>query len=205
MSNIKDLLQVKFISFKPSPSVRDYIQKKIAKHELKSKEVLEIICNVSLDSSRAGKTYTMAVEVSMPHAGFIVRGKGNDVYRLVDEVSDKYRNRLTKFLDKQNSNNSDSDTSMMGSEERYFIEEFIEDYGRLNASVPDGPKYRIIEKKGFYDNSPLHIDEAIEIMEMIGRPCFLFKNIDTGKYNVVYRVEGKNGRSGYGLIEPRVS
>ena len=48
---------------------------------------------------------------------------------------------------------------------------------------------------------PMTIEEAIIEMELLGHDFFLFQNIETEGYNVIYR--RKDGD--YGLIEPEVT
>jgi ribosome-associated translation inhibitor RaiA len=204
MSKIKNLLQIKYINVQPSDAITSYIQKKVFKHEAESKEITAIICNINLDSSRAGKTYTLTLETAMHHSGFIVREKGGDIYKLVDEISDKFRSRLIKFLDKQNDTTGTSAGGEIGWIDSY-VQEMKDDYNNVVIDQREANKQLIVERKRYYDNSPIHIEEAIQMMEMVGRPCFLFKNIDTGKYAVVYKVDsnGSKGKVGYGLLEHR--
>lgn len=200
MSKIKDLLQIKYINIKPSDAVSAYIQRKIVKHDAESKDITSVVCTISLESSKAGKTYCVTIETSMVHAGFIVREKGNDVYKVIDDLSDKFRTRLVKLIDKQNdvqSKYNDEYAQISGT-----IREDMSDYTTIiNADI--NPSYTIIERKKYYDNSPIHVEEAIQMMEMVGRTCFLFKNITNGKYTVVYKVASQNGDYGYGLLEHR--
>jgi putative sigma-54 modulation protein len=47
---------------------------------------------------------------------------------------------------------------------------------------------------------PMHAEEAVLQLELVGHDFFVFQNADTNSVNVVYR--RRNG--GYGLIEPQL-
>ena len=56
-----------------------------------------------------------------------------------------------------------------------------------------------IKKKYYEDDSPMHPAEAVERMELLGHNSFIFKNIETGAYAMLYRRD----KGGYGLVEPK--
>ena len=63
--------------------------------------------------------------------------------------------------------------------------------------VPDTVDYEVIKHKKF-KMRPMHIDEAILQMNMLGHSFYWFINADTDEMNIVYRRKG----GGYGLMEP---
>ena len=75
------------------------------------------------------------------------------------------------------------------------------DFEKSNIKNSDSLyEYRpIIKIKEYSDNTPMHPQEAIERMILLGHKSFLFKNIETGKYSMVYiRGDGES----FGLITP---
>lgn len=56
---------------------------------------------------------------------------------------------------------------------------------------------RISKRKAFDDGKPMHEEEAIEQMELLGHDFFAFMNSENQKFSIVYRRE--NGS--YGLLE----
>jgi putative sigma-54 modulation protein len=91
--------------------------------------------------------------------------------------------------------------------QRYRAKRSRREAGRRvgNGSVPDEPQFtaeqldRMIVKSKQFDLQPLTPDEATLELELIGHDFFVFRNVDTGRTNVVYR--RRDG--GYGLIEPQ--
>lgn len=74
---------------------------------------------------------------------------------------------------------------------------------RENAFDPIQPneqeetEFEIVRSKNF-PIKPLDVEEAILQMNMLGHQFFMFRNMDSGEINVVYRRHG----GGYGLLEP---
>ena len=59
------------------------------------------------------------------------------------------------------------------------------------------PDYTVIKRKHFA-LKPMHVDEAILQMELLGHSFYMFLNAETEVPNVVY----KRNAGGYGLLEP---
>ena len=76
--------------------------------------------------------------------------------------------------------------------------ESVEDYIEPNY---DYTNYQPVVKISKLDtNRPMHVGEAIERLEMSGKNAFLFRNISTNKYSLLYR----NDDDEYELIEADV-
>jgi putative sigma-54 modulation protein len=76
---------------------------------------------------------------------------------------------------------------------------------RANGPAPDtipimaeGEEPQIVKTKQFALN-PMSAEEAVSQLELVGHDFFVFRNVDSGAVNVVYR--RRDG--GYGLIEPQ--
>ena len=67
-------------------------------------------------------------------------------------------------------------------------------YAEPAAEEPD---YSVIKRKHFA-LKPMHVDEAILQMELLGHNFYMFLNAETEVPNVVY----KRNAGGYGLLEP---
>ena len=67
-------------------------------------------------------------------------------------------------------------------------------YAEPAAEEPD---YSVIKRKHF-TLKPMHVDEAILQMELLGHNFYMFLNAETEVPNVVY----KRNAGGYGLLEP---
>ncbi|MFW5719857.1 MAG: sigma 54 modulation/S30EA ribosomal C-terminal domain-containing protein [Candidatus Dojkabacteria bacterium] len=198
-------IQTKFVNTTYSPTVSQYISKKLQKKPSLSKDIISMYCNVVKDSEKSGKTYKISLTVEAANTGFIVKEKGADLYKLVDIIADKFYYRLGKIVDKRTDTKKTTGTGseyaatpeasiLPESEERSVTEAY---YDSITGNS-------IVERRSFYDNTPLHVPEAIQILEMTGKECLLFKNVSNGRYSVLYRVQREEGISGYGLLEHKI-
>ena len=71
---------------------------------------------------------------------------------------------------------------------------FVDGY---EPETEESETYRIVRSKSF-PVKPLDVEEAILQMNLTGHQCYMFRHMDSGEINVVYR--RKNGD--YGLLEP---
>jgi putative sigma-54 modulation protein len=62
----------------------------------------------------------------------------------------------------------------------------------------EGPT--IVRVKNF-PMTPMHAEEAVEQMELLGHDFFIFYNAEEGKLNVIYRRKDGN----YGLLQPELA
>jgi len=201
MKNLDEVVEIKFVNFNYSGSVRDYILRKLIKHESESNLIHSIKVRVSSLSNNKYKTYQISFEVDLKNSGFIVKKTGADIYGLIDEASDAFRKKLVKLIDAHSEHHKNPNKNEDLLSEIIFkqtIKYPTSNYEDINLN-----KYLILEEKSFNDHTPLHLEEAIDLMEIIGRNCLLFKNINTGKYSVVYKVHD-GIKEGYGVINSKM-
>jgi len=67
------------------------------------------------------------------------------------------------------------------------------------ANMAEENEPQIVKTKQFSLSPPLHAEEAVLQLELVGHDFFVFRNADSGDVNVVYRRHD----GGYGLIEPQ--
>ena len=77
------------------------------------------------------------------------------------------------------------------------LRDYVEDY--YNGEVPEQPtvEYKIARTKKV-PVKPMHIEEAILQMDMLGHQFYMFRDAETEEIAVVY----KRHNGGYGLLEP---
>lgn len=207
MSKIGNRVQINYIHLHPSNTIEDFLEKKLDKQNPLLDEIKEIKCNLSLENNRSGKVYRATMEIYMDSSGFIVKTKGNDIFGVIEQVADLFYDRLNNLAERRRDKTEKID---WGGNATAWMQELLaegdSDTYPMNNVVPvNAEKYEIVEKFQYPNNSPIHVEEAIQIMEKYRRPFLMFRNIRTGKYSVVYRVD-KSGESkpkrGYGLVEP---
>ena len=162
-------------------AIRDYVEDKLGRLDKYFKD-----SNINANVLLKVKGNRQIIEVTVPTDKYILRSEEehNDLYAAIDLVVDKLEGQIRKNktkLKKQNIDNKYKDFNF-----DYELEEDEEN----NAVIV---KYKEIEMK------PMDSEEAILEMELLGHSFFVFKDVDTGNVNVLYKRKDGN----YGLIETK--
>lgn len=162
-------------------AIRDYVKDKLGRLDKYFKDS-DINANVLLKV----KGNRQIIEVTVPTDKYILRSEEehNDLYAAIDLVVDKLEGQIRKNktkLKKQNIDNKYKDFN--------FDYELDEDEENNDVIV----KHKEIEMK------PMDSEEAILEMELLGHSFFVYKDVDTGNVNVLYKRKDGN----YGLIETK--
>lgn len=162
-------------------AIRDYVEDKLGRLDKYFKDS-DINANVLLKV----KGNRQIIEVTVPTDKYILRSEEehNDLYAAIDLVVDKLEGQIRKNktkLKKQNIDNKYKDFN--------FDYELDDDEENNDVIV----KYKEIEMK------PMDSEEAILEMELLGHSFFVYKDVDTGNVNVLYKRKDGN----YGLIETK--
>jgi putative sigma-54 modulation protein len=128
------------------------------------------------------------VEVTVFADGYTIRGEERDasLHAAIDKVADHMEIRLSKLKKK-----------LIDSHRKKGMREIPP---ALLEEVPETVEEQIeaqIKERKQFVMKPMSLEEAVLQMELLGHPFFVFKNMDTGLVEVIYR-----RRDGfYGLIE----
>lgn len=181
-------------------SIREAVDSLLSKNESFLQDP-SVKVNVELvqKSNNSGLKNGLAVEITitMPNALVRVEEIGEDFYVIIDTIDPILRRRLVRYQERDRLWSGKQSWKVA---EREQLEKEIEhgeedSYADVTEDVPPV----ITRFKQFSQNSPMHPAEAIERMELLGHEAFLFKNIESDKYAMVYkRFDGT-----YGLVEPK--
>ncbi|MBN2016174.1 ribosome-associated translation inhibitor RaiA [Candidatus Dojkabacteria bacterium] len=179
-------------------AIKAKVHDMLEKHEKLLEKANKIEVEVKQNMSHGGVKNDLSVEiiVTMLKVFIRVEESGNDVYAIIDEMDPILRRRLVRFRDRIKEWERDKSWKII---ERKRLEEEIENMKEDRYADQSFVPPTITRYKQFRQNSPMHVAEAIERMELLGHEAFLFKNIETNKYSVVY--QRRDGT--YGLIEPK--
>ncbi len=175
------------------PDFKKKIQKKIEKHSnlLEQATSIEVIIT-KIKSQGNLKFYEFKISVKLPRAFIKVKESGKNLNDLLDQVENILFRRLKRYHDlKRKWEGTESWKEVIKND--YYLDidsETFDDYSDFEPIIT--------KRKTYEDDTPRHPAEAIELMELLGRTAFLFKNIETGKHSMVYKQ--KDGS--YALIEP---
>lgn len=171
--------------------IKNYLNEKINKHETFLKDALLIQAELTNLRSHQGvdNNFKLEISVNMPKAFLKVEDTGADVYALVNKLEQLLKRRLKRYHDLHRKWQGNAEWKLANLP-NYFVE-------RKTTDIKDYEP--IIKKRKSYKNdSPIHPAEAIEQMELLGHSSFLFRNIETNSYAMVYRRQDGH----YGLVEP---
>lgn len=191
------MLDIQYIgkNIKISDKVQGYVQEKLSKHEKLLEKNTGITVLIKENKSNSGDTrnYKMEISANMPHAFIRVEGRGSEISSIIDELEVLLKRRLKRYHDQFQKWQKEVPWRVRE------IEDTLEDVPDYEENISYKDYEPEIKVKEYSDDTPLHPAEAIEKMELIGHECFLFNNIETGKYSMIY----KRSDGGYGLVQPK--
>ncbi|KRM42555.1 ribosome-associated inhibitor protein Y [Amylolactobacillus amylophilus DSM 20533 = JCM 1125] len=166
-------------------ALREYVQKRLAKLDKYFENDPEVIAHVNL------KVYTdrtAKVEVTIPLPYLVLRAEEttDDMYRSIDNVSEKLERQIRKFKTRINRKTREKG-----------IKDFLLTDSDGEEAVETKDEQLDIVRTKQVNLKPMDPEEAILQMDMLGHDFFIFEDADTNGTSIVYRRQ--DGR--YGLIE----
>lgn len=174
-----------------SPSVRDYITRKLGKINRFLSNILSFDVVVAEEQTRAPEQ-RFIVQVTLDANGTLIRSeeRGQDLYTATDKVFDVMSSQIERYKGKLPYNKKGGTPSIRTTT--------TEVASQATAEVEEtGP--RVVRTKRF-DIKPMSLEEAVDQMELLGHDFFLYFDPDVNKMNLLYRRKDGN----YGLIEPNI-
>ena len=161
---------------------KELVEKKLSRYDRIFEENADAHVVVTVEHNR--KT----VEITIRQSGLIFRAEATDfemndaLDQVISALGRQIRKNKTKLEKKLHSG---------------ALRDYVEDY--YNGEVPEQPtvEYKIARTKKV-PVKPMHIEEAILQMDMLGHQFYMFRDAETEEIAVVY----KRHNGGYGLLEP---
>ena len=177
-------LQVKGKNVEISDAIRSYAEEKLGKLErqLADPTVVELELAVERNPSIADK---IVAEATIWTKGPTLRAKerSTDMRASIDLLTDKLERQVTRYREKRRRRHREHDG------------QGLETHAPTATDEEGGP---VIVKTKQFTMHPMSAEEAVLQLELIGHDFFVFRHLDTGEINVVYRRRDGD----YGLIEP---
>lgn len=175
----------------------DYINNKIfhlATHEHRvGDEATEGRVDVEFhDLKTSDRNIVMQITLSVPKSMIRAEVYGKTVEEALDlavEKLDKQIERYKSRLHRRNKKGEWIPTSTL---------ENIKASSSAEIPADPSPLVKIMKRKVIEKGRPMHEEEAIEQMELLGHEWFAFENLDTGRFSVLYK---RHEKGGYGLVE----
>lgn len=164
-----------------SPQVREYLQKRLEKVFRRWPRLTQVKAELAQEATRSPRDRFVA-QITLNSKGTLLRGqvRAPDLFTAIDQVADVLKRQVERYKGR-----------------------IVERKKRVAEGIApereEAPASSIVKVKRF-PIKPMDPEEAVEQMELLGHDFYLFLNVATGQFNVVYR--RKDG--GYGLIEPEI-
>ena len=139
----------------------------------------------------------MECEITMCVPRALLRAEvcANQVPEAIDLAIEKLKKQIERYTAKKHRRDKEG---------RWIPLSTLEQVSELaNADVPSEEfkiESNITRRKRYSHTEPMHEEEAIEQMELIGHHCFIFENIDTKRFSMVYKKDDGT----YGVVEPKM-
>lgn len=181
-------LIIKGKNFEVTDRLRDYVHKKINRLDRYLPTITEAWVELSVEGTKAAQDRQVC-QVTVRSNGTILRAeeRSDDMFSAIDTVLDKMYRQIARYKGKRK--NRWRGAGMTAEPLPIELEEEAEEEA-----------HTIVRTKRF-PMTPMHAEEAVEQMELLGHDFFVFFNADEGQINVLYR--RKDGD--YGLLQPELA
>ena len=169
----------------------EYVKKKVVKLDRYLPTIDEAHMDLSVEKTRSAQDSQVA-QLTVRNRGAILRAeeRNQDIFSAIDAVMDKMYRQISRYKERRYQRG-----------ERAAGEEPVaaqaEEQAETDAETLGGS---IVRTKRF-PVSPMHPEEALEQMELLGHDFFVFFNAESESINVLYR--RKDGD--YGLLQPELA
>jgi putative sigma-54 modulation protein len=192
---MKLVLQSKNIEI--TDAIRDYVNQKIVKAASHFENITTSI-DVNLSIAKNPRIAASQVaEVTIYANGAVIRAEeaSEHLYASIDLVADKISRQLRKY--KERSFNKKNSTDVKDISEELDLK--LLDYNLTDNRAATLPA-EVVRTK-YFAMSALTIEEALAQLQLVDHDFYMYRSIETGEINVVYR----RNHGGFGVIQPRQS
>jgi putative sigma-54 modulation protein len=173
-----------------TPRLQSYVERKVERLDRYMPNIAEVRVDLAEEKSNRMGIRQIAQITVRNTRGTILRAeeRTSDLFAAVDAVVDKMYRQIERYKGKRRRRGEESQENISAYETAVELPEEEFQTGH------------VIRRKRF-SIVPMHEEEAIEQMELLGHDFFVFVNAATGGVNVIYRRKDGN----YGLLEPELA
>ena len=164
--------------------LRSYVEKKVNKLDRFLPNIDETRVELSVQSAKSAND-RQAVQLTLRADRTILRAeeRSSDMQTSIDAALDKMSRQIERYKGKRRRSRGRAQTARLESDE--------------SEAAPEGEVVRVKR----FQTRPMDVEEAIDQMELLEHDFFVFFNVATNGFSVVYR--RRDG--GYGLLLPELS
>ncbi len=192
---MKLVLQSKNIEI--TDAIRDYVNQKIVKAVSHFENITTSI-DVNLSIAKNPRIAASQVaEVTIYANGAVIRAEeaSEHLYASIDLVADKISRQLRKYKERSFNKKTSADIKDISEE----LDLKLLDYNLTDNRAATLPA-EVVRTK-YFAMSALTIEEALAQLQLVDHDFYMYRSIETGEINVVYR----RNHGGFGVIQPRQS
>ncbi|MBI4282575.1 MAG: ribosome-associated translation inhibitor RaiA [Chloroflexi bacterium] len=179
-----------------SESSRSYIARKLDRLSRRLDNIGEARVELTMENTRSQQDRVVA-QITLNCNGTILRGqeRAPTINAAIDAVAEILEGRIRRLRSKlyksEQARRTDKAPSMREPESPAISQEEEDSLETETQGVVRVKRFSM---------KPMPVEEAIDQMELLGHDFFLFYNIATNEYSVLYR----RFNGGYGLLEPEL-
>jgi putative sigma-54 modulation protein len=168
-------------------AIRNYVELKLGRVEKFYDGIIRLDVYLSAKKIKRGNYVKVDALAYLEGSTIKSTKEDSDLYAAIDVISDTMERQLTKKKEKiiKATHNKDKITKYL----RYYTEE------NLDGIAEEHESKNVV--RVLLPPKPMEVDEAILQLDALDKVFYVFKNIRTGKMNVVYKRKDDD----YGLIE----
>ena len=177
----------------------DYIQKKFSRLERHLPNLSDAKLEVDRTSSRS-RSDRIVAQLTLSAGGRVLRGqeRGPNLFAAVDSVTDVVDRQIRRYKGKFY--RSEQTRRAARTELPDEAEPVAEDATAADAQAHEEGPPQVVRAKRF-PMRPMAVEDATIEMELLSHSFYMFYNIESNGYNVVYRRHDGE----YGVIEPTLT
>ncbi len=189
---MKLVLQSKNIEI--TDAIRQYVNQKIERAVSHFEHITtEIDVNLSV-AKNPRIAASQVAEVTIYANGAVIRAEeaNEHLYASIDLVADKISRQLRKYKERNFTKKDHTDL-------KHLTEEL--DVKLLDYNLTDNRSATLpaeVVRTKYFTMSALSIDEALAQLQQIDHDFYMYRSLETGEINVIYRRD----RGGFGVIQP---
>ena len=140
---------------------------------------------------------SQVAEVTIYANGAVIRAEeaSEHLYASIDLVADKISRQLRKYKERSFNKKTSADIKDISEE----LDLKLLDYNLTDNRAATLPA-EVVRTK-YFAMSALTIEEALAQLQLVDHDFYMYRSIETGEINVVYR----RNHGGFGVIQPRQS
>lgn len=166
--------------FKIDEDVKAYIEEKLLKHKKLLAKATNINVLIKFNKSYPpNMRYRMEIAVAMPHTFIKVEDRASSPTELVDILEVTLKRKITRY---------NQQFKKWEKHEPWKVKETNKLLPTMDSEDENFFNYEPNVKKETIDTTrAMHVGEAIERLEMSGRNAYLFKNLKSDSYAMLFR------------------